>query len=128
MISRLSIDMTRGQVKVVEALSKHHVMNSRIMQKLKFIAAAITISGLLVFGFFANEARKEVYYLCGNFSKGTVYSSVIRQLNTVNLSEYRVENLPQGKRIIHSSVLHFHLLSCDIEFNQQEKVISVLYG
>ncbi|KUM51546.1 hypothetical protein AR688_00380 [Rheinheimera sp. EpRS3] len=98
------------------------------MQKLKFIAAAITISGLLVFGFFANEARKEVYYLCGNFSKGTVYSSVIRQLNTVNLSEYRVENLPQGKRIIHSSVLHFHLLSCDIEFNQQEKVISVLYG
>jgi hypothetical protein len=98
------------------------------MLKLKFIAAAIGIVGLLVFGFYANEARKEVYYLCGNFSKGTAYSSVIRQLNTVNLSEYKVENLHQGKRVIHSSALHFHLLSCDVEFNSQDKVVSVLYG
>lgn len=98
------------------------------MLKLKLIAAAISILGLAVFGFFANEARKEVYYLCGNFSKGTAYSSVIRQLNTVNLSEYKVANLPQGKRVSHSSVLHFHLLSCDIEFNPQEKVVAVSYG
>jgi hypothetical protein len=98
------------------------------MLKLKFIAAAISILGLAVFGFYANEARKEVYYLCGSFGKGTAYSSVIRQLNTVNLSEYRVENLPQGKSVIHSSVLHLHLLSCDIEFNPQDKVVSVLYG
>ncbi|MEH8017741.1 hypothetical protein MN202_10880 [Rheinheimera muenzenbergensis] len=98
------------------------------MLKLKLIAAAIGILGLLVFGFYTNEARKEVYYLCGNFSKGTAYSSVIRQLNTANLSEYKVENLPQGKHVIHSSALHFHLLSCAIEFNPQEKVVSVLYG
>ena len=98
------------------------------MLKLKFIAAAISILGLAVFGFYANEARKEIYYLCGSFGKGTAYSSVIRQLNTINLSEYKVENLQQGKRVIHSSVLHFHLLSCDIEFNPQEKVVSVLYG
>lgn len=98
------------------------------MLKLKFIVLSISILGLLIFGFFANEARKEMYYLCGNFSKDTAYSSVIRQLNTVNLSEYKVENLPQGKRVIHSSALHFHLLSCDIEFNPQEKVVSVSYG
>ncbi|PKM20015.1 MAG: hypothetical protein CVV11_00425 [Gammaproteobacteria bacterium HGW-Gammaproteobacteria-15] len=98
------------------------------MLKLKFITAAICIFCLLVFGFYANEARKEVYYLCGNVSKGTAYSSVVRQLNTVNLSEYKVENLQQGKRVVHSSALHFHLLSCDIEFNPQEKVVSVLYG
>lgn len=98
------------------------------MLKLKLIAAAISILGLLVFGFFANEARKEVYYLCGNVSKGMAYASVIRQLNTVNLSEYKVQNLQQGKRVIHSSALHFHLLSCNIEFNPQEKVVSVSYG
>lgn len=98
------------------------------MLKLKFIAPAIGVLGLLVFGFYANEARKEVYYLCGNFSKGTVYSSVTRQLDTINLSQYKVENLQQGKRVIHSSALHFHLLSCDIEFNSQDKVVSVLYG
>lgn len=98
------------------------------MLKLKFIVLSISILGLLVFGFFANEARKEIYSLCGNFSKGTAYSSVIRQLDTINLSEYKVENLQQGKRVIHSSALHFHLLSCDIEFNRQDKVVSVLYG
>ncbi|MDP2713386.1 hypothetical protein [Rheinheimera sp.] len=98
------------------------------MLKLKFIVLLISILGLLVFAFYANEARKEVYYLCGNVSKGTAYSSVIRQLNTVNLSEYKVENLQQGKRVIHSSALHFHLLSCNIEFNPQEKVVSVSYG
>lgn len=98
------------------------------MFKLKLIASAISILGLLVFAFFANEARKEVYYLCGNFSKGTAYSSVIRQLDTVNLSEYKVEKMQQGKRVIHSSVLHFYLLNCDIEFNPQEKVVSVSYG
>ena len=63
------------------------------MLKLKLIASVISILGLLVFGFFASEARKEVYYLCGNFNKGTAYSSVIRQLNTVNLSEYKVEKI-----------------------------------
>ncbi|WP_240224190.1 hypothetical protein [Rheinheimera hassiensis] len=98
------------------------------MLKLKFIVLSMSILGLAVFGFYANEARTEIYYLCGSFGKGTAYSSVIRQLNTVNLSEYKVENLPQGKRVIHSSALHFHLLSCDIEFNPQEKVVAVLYG
>jgi hypothetical protein len=98
------------------------------MLRIKLIAAAISILGLMVFGFFANEARKEIYYLCGSFGKGTAYSSVIRQLNTISLSEYKVENLPQGKRVIHSSVLHFHLLSCNIEFNPQEKVVAVSYG
>jgi hypothetical protein len=98
------------------------------MFKLKFIALSISILGLVVFGFYANEARKEIYYLCGSFGKGTAYSSIIQQLNTVNLSEYKVENLQQGKRVIHSSALHFHLLSCDIEFNPQEKVVAVSYG
>lgn len=98
------------------------------MLKLKFTTAIIIILGLLVYGFYAKEARNEVYFLCGNFSKGTAYSSVIRQLNTGNLSEYKVVNIQQGKRIIHSSALHFHLLSCNIEFNQYEKVVAVLYG
>ncbi|WP_397472044.1 hypothetical protein [Rheinheimera sp.] len=102
--------------------------NSGIMLKLKFIALSISTLGFLVFGFYANEARKEVYYLCGNFTKGTAYSSVIRQLNTISLSEYKVENLQQGKRVILSSALHFHLLSCNIEFNPQEKVVAVSYG
>ena len=98
------------------------------MLLLKFIAAAISVSSLLVFGFYSNEARKEVYYLCGNFNKGTSYSSVIQQLDTINLSEYNVENMDQGKRVTHSSKLNFHLFACSIEFDSQEKVVFVSYG
>ncbi|GAA5188925.1 hypothetical protein GCM10025772_10100 [Ferrimonas gelatinilytica] len=103
-------------------------MNRKITFNLKVFAVATIISSLVTFGFYSNEARKEVYYLCGNLSKDTSYSSVIRQLNTINLSEYRVEELWQGKRIIHSSKLNFHLFRCNIEFNTEEKVTSVSYN
>lgn len=103
-------------------------MDNKIFPILKFIAAAIIICGLVVFSFFSNEARKEVYYLCGNFGTGTSYSNVIRQLDTINLSEYKVVHMEQGKRVIHSSKLNFHLTSCNIDFNPQEEVVSVSYG
>ena len=64
------------------------------MWKLKLIAAVASFVCLLVFVFYANEARKEIYYLCGNFTTGTTYSSVIRRLDTINLSEYKVDTLP----------------------------------
>lgn len=97
------------------------------MLKFKPTTTVISLISLLVLAFYANEARKEIYYLCANFSTGTAYSSVTRQLDTINLSEYKVEALPQGKRIRHSSKLNLHLISCDISFDSEEKVISVLY-
>lgn len=82
----------------------------------------------MAFGFYSNEARKEVYFLCGNYGAGDSLEDVVKQLNTINLSEYTVENLEQGKRITHSSKLNFHLISCSIQFAPEEKVVAVSYG
>ena len=103
-------------------------LSNKDMFILRFLVAAISVSSLVIWWVYFNEARKEVYYLCGNFSKGNSYSSVIRQLNTINLSEYKLENTAQGKRATHSSKFNFHLFTCTIEFNAQEKVVSVSYG
>lgn len=103
-------------------------MSSKTFLKPKYIATGISIFMLVVFGFYSNEARKEVYFLCGNYGAGDSLDNVVKQLNTVNLSEYRVENIEQGKRIIHSSKLNFHLVSCNIQFTPEDKVVSVSYG
>ena len=88
-------------------------------------SAVIIAIGLLSIGvylFFALAARDEIYYLCGNFKEGTSYMSVLRQLDTVTLSTYEVERSEQGKRVIHSSALHFNVLRCEIAFAQDERV------
>lgn len=103
-------------------------MSSKNFLNPKYIVTAISIFSLVAFGIYANEARKEVYFLCGNYGAGDSLEYVVKQLNTVNLSEYKVENVEQGKRITHSSKLNFHLVSCKIQFNLEEKVVSVSYG
>ena len=86
--------------------------------------------GLLLLGiyaFFALSARNEIYYLCGNFKSGVFYSSVVRQLDTANLSDYKVEKSEQGKRVTHSSALHLNLVRCEITFAEDEKVSHAIY-
>ena len=86
--------------------------------------------GLLVLGiyaFFALSARNEIYYLCGNFKSGVSYSSVVRQLDTANLSDYKIEKSEQGKRVKHSSALHLNLVRCEITFAEDEKVSHAIY-
>lgn len=82
---------------------------------------------LAFFAFYANEARKEIYFLCSNFDEGHAYSTVVRQLSTANLSQFTVEQSGRGARIVHSSKLTFHLVSCTIDLDQHNKVVSVLY-
>ena len=98
-------------------------------QSIRYTMAVTAISVLLlgVYTFFALAARDEIYYLCGNFKAGVSHSSVLRQLETVNLSAYRVENSEQGERIIHSSALHCNLLRCEITFDQDRKVRWAIY-
>jgi len=80
-----------------------------------------------VYAFFALSARNEIYYLCGNFKSGVSYSSVVRQLDTANLSGYKIEEFKQGKRVTYSSVLHLNLVSCEITFTEDEKVSHAIY-
>ena len=82
---------------------------------------------LAIYVFFALSARNEIYYLCGNFKSGVSYSSVVRQLDTTNLSNYKIEKSEQGKRVIHSSALHLNLVRCEITFDEDEKVSHAIY-
>ena len=82
---------------------------------------------LAIYVFFALSARNEIYYLCGNFKSGVSYSSVARQLDTANLSDYKIEKSEQGKRVTHSSALHLNLVHCEITFDEDKKVSHAIY-
>ena len=80
-----------------------------------------------IYTLFALSARNEIYYLCGNFKSGVSYSSVVRQLDTANLSGYKIEKSEQGKRVTYSSMLHLNLVRCEITFADDEKVSHSIY-
>ena len=80
-----------------------------------------------IYAFFALSARNEIYYLCGDFKSEVSYSSVLRQLDTANLSDYKVEKFEQGKRVTYSSALHLNLVRCEITFAEDEKVSHAIF-
>lgn len=92
----------------------------------------LVLIGLLLllvggYSFLALSARNEIYYLCRNFKSGVSYSSVVRQLDTANLSHYKVEKSEAGKRVTHSSALHLDLVRCEITFSVDDKVSDAIY-
>ncbi len=96
-------------------------------KSINIIAATAGVLAILTYGFIINKARNEVYYLCGNFAEGVPYSSVTRQLDTITLSDYTVQETDLGTRIIHSSPVNSRLVSCTIEFDSGGEVISADY-
>ena len=100
-----------------------------VVTKTVLLLVVLLLLLLLVgtYTFFALSARNEIYYLCGNFKSGVSYSSVVRQLDTANLSDYKVEKSEQGRRITYSSTLHLNLVRCEITFGEDEKVSHAIY-
>ncbi|EKE84418.1 hypothetical protein [Idiomarina xiamenensis] len=92
-----------------------------------FVAACCLFAAIYL-GILSNEARKEVYYLCGNFKEGVSYSSVIRQVDTANLSSYKIKLMEGRTQIELSSALNFHFFTCTINFNAEKSVVSATYG
>ena len=90
-----------------------------------FVGLLLLLLG--IYAFLALSARNEIYYLCANFKSGVSYSSVVRQLDTANLSDYKIEKSEQGKRVTHSSALHLNLVRCEITFAEHEKVSHAIY-
>jgi hypothetical protein len=73
---------------------------------------------------FANEARKEVKYLCGNFAPGVLQKEVIRQLNTGSFLHYAEEATDSGTVIRVSSRLTLGLAKCDVYLNKNGEVLN----
>lgn len=87
------------------------------------IALAITIA-VVAAGVLWNEARKEVIFLCGNFSPGVSKQSVLRQLNTGHYIKINSSTLDGSEVMIASSVMPLVWTQCAITFSPQESVTS----
>ena len=87
------------------------------------ICLLITVAFITSGAIFFKIARDEVFYLCGNFSAGVMKSSVVRQLDTANLSSYTHSVHESGSTIVFSSRLYFVPNQCVIEFDKSEKVV-----
>ena len=88
-----------------------------------FISLLITIAFITTGAIFWKIAKDEVFYLCGNFSAGVMKSSVVRQLDTANLSSYTHSVNESGSTIVFSSRLYFVTNQCVIEFDKSEKFV-----
>lgn len=83
--------------------------------KWKLLIAAVVVVGISTAGVFANEAYKEVYYLCGNFKPGVTYESLVKQLDTAELSSYTIAQTTSGERVVLSSQLNLNYFHCTID-------------
>jgi hypothetical protein len=97
-------------------------MTTKNKYQIYFIAIAIItfITGVI----FWSTAKDEIFYLCGNFSSGVEKSSVIRQLETANLSTYKQSMTKEGSRIVFSSTLNFVSYRCIIALDKNDIVIN----
>jgi hypothetical protein len=77
--------------------------------------------------FFWKIAKDEIFYICRNFSVGAKKSSVIRQLETANLSSYKNTTNENGAIIVFSSKLKFVTNQCVIELDKSDKVLLAVY-
>jgi hypothetical protein len=90
------------------------------------ITSLVAIVIVSITAFYWNEARKEVVFLCGNFTVGVSQSSVLKQLQTGNYLRYQVERGATGSRISVDSVLGFGAPRCLINFDKEDKVIQAV--
>ncbi|TMO56530.1 hypothetical protein [Pseudoalteromonas aurantia] len=87
------------------------------------ISLLITICFITTGAIFCKVGKDEVFYLCGNFSAGEMKSSVVRQLDTTNLSSYMYSVNESGSTIVFNNRLFFVTNQCVIEFDKSEKVV-----
>lgn len=86
------------------------------------IAAVSAVALLIVVTFMWSEAKKEVIYLCGNFTQGTTVGSVVTQLDTANYLTYEREFTPNGSTMRVSSPLHLGGIHCRIILTANQRV------
>ena len=92
--------------------------NKKLLISLLIIIPFITTGAI-----FWTIAKDEIFYLCGNFSAGVLKSSVVKQLDTANLSSYTDTVNESGSTIVFSSRLYFVTNQCVIELDKSEIVV-----
>ena len=81
----------------------------------------------VVVGFFWNEARKEIYFLCGNFKPGIAEADVRAQLETGHFLQHRTTETRLGSRIVVKSRYNLWMSACLIEIDEDGFVDSATF-
>jgi len=88
----------------------------------KYLALVTLTLALLAWGVIWNEARKEIFYLCGNFAPGVTRESVIRQLETGNFLRFEMQRQADGQRIVADSAYNLGVYRCVIDLDAAQRV------
>ena len=91
-------------------------MSRRSAVILGAVAGVLVLAGLAA-ALVWNEARKEVVFLCGNFTEGVTRGSVEQQLATGHFLRYRLEPAVMGSRIVVDSAYTLGAHRCTIELD-----------
>jgi hypothetical protein len=104
---------------------RENVMEEKTIDKRPRMILLTAIVTVLALGaaFFWNEARKEVVFLCGNFTAGVSQGSVLEQLQTGSFLSYQIERHATGSRISAHSLFGIGGTQCVVEFDQEDRVI-----
>ena len=104
-------------------------MHLRALKNKKFLFSAAGVCLTVTYIVVAWAARNEIFYLCRNFKEGVSYASVVRQMETSNLSVLATETSDFTPYISQASPLHLYLLECRVEFDTPgERVVLSTYG
>ena len=95
---------------------------------LKITAGIITLLLALAMALTWNEARKEVKFLCGNFSAGVSKASVIAQLETGHFLRYRQQATGPGALLTADSAYTLGWFQCRITLDADGTVLKAYYG
>ena len=93
-----------------------------VWQRVTVSLAAVVVVAVGVFTW--NEARKEIVFLCANFTPGVEGESVRRQLDTGDFLRYRQRVTDTGSRIVADSAFTVGLHSCVIELDDHDRVVT----
>lgn len=91
---------------------------------IKYLIIIVIVVGLSITGILWNESRKEIVYLCANFSEGTEKESVLRQLNTGTWLTVEIFDKPDGSHLNATSAYNLFMYTCSIDFNLDDVVLS----
>ena len=103
-------------------------MNVRIISKYRYFFTVLLMTVITVYAVFWHIAKDEIYYLCSNFKVGVNQASVIKQLETANLSNHLKYKEDFGLKIIFSSKLHLSFYQCVIDIDKNKAVIRATFS
>lgn len=97
-------------------------MKTRSRIILGLVAALLLVIAITIFSLFAIGARDEAIYVCANFKPGVTEQSVLRQLDTLELSTVSSTEANEGTIIRYSSWLTARTYECVIHIGEDSLV------